>query len=77
MTEPLFDLDELTGPIPAVRVDPQRQHITLVVDGVAEGAFVDLGSELHWWSHTALHLDAAHARTLGEALIAWADRRTS
>jgi hypothetical protein len=74
MSEHLFDLADFEAPTADVRVDPQRHHIALVVDNRAEGAFVDLGSELHWWAHMSLHLDSAGARTLGEALIAWADR---
>lgn len=60
-----------------VKADRTRGHITLAANpfGQCDGAFVDLGSELHWWANTALHLDAEGARLLGRALIAWADRK--
>lgn len=58
-----------------VKVDNPRGHISMVADGVGEGAFCDLGSELHWWSHSSLHLGPEQARELGEALVAWADKR--
>lgn len=72
VSEPaLFDL-----PPAFVKVDPVRHHITMAANpfGQCDGAFVDLGCELHWWSQTALHLDAAGARKLGLALVAWAER---
>lgn len=74
MSEPaLFDL-----PPAFVKVDGVRGHITLAANpfGQCDGAFTDLGCELRWWANTSLHLDPVGARLLGEALIAWADRRT-
>lgn len=62
-------------PVDFVKVDRQRGHISLVVDRKAEGVFVDLGSVLHWWAYTALHMTPDQARELGEALVAWADRK--
>lgn len=62
-------------PIEAVKVDAQRGHVSLVVDGRAEGAFVDLGTVLHWWAYTPLHMSPEQAREVGSALIAWAERR--
>lgn len=61
----------------SVTVDPQRGHIALVVGRVAAGAFVDLGPELHWWSHTSLHLSPADAHELGTALVEWAAKRAA
>lgn len=58
-----------------VTVDPRCQHITLLDADGGHGAFADFGIELHWWSMSALHLDANGARDLGKALIDWADRR--
>lgn len=58
-----------------VFVDNPRGHISLIADGVGEGAFCDLGSELHWWSHTSLHLDPSQAHELGLALVAWAEKK--
>lgn len=75
MGEPaLFEL-----PPAFVKVDAERGHITLAANpfGQCDGAFVDLGSELHWWAHTSLHLDPIGARLLGEALVAWADRKAA
>lgn len=71
-SEALFDL-----PPALVKRDATRGHITLAANpfGQCDGAFVDLGAALHWWSQTALHLDVVGARTLGEHLIAWADKR--
>ena len=71
MSEALFDL-----PPAFVKQDPTRGHITLASNpfGQCDGAFVDLGSELHWWAHTPLHLDKTGARLLGEALIRWSER---
>lgn len=68
----LFDI-----PPAFVKRDERRGHITLAANpfGQCEGAFVDLGSELHWWAHMPLHLDPTGARLLGEYLIAWADRK--
>lgn len=67
----LFDL-----PPAFVKRDEARGHITLAANpfGRCDGAFVDLGCELRWWSNTALHLDAVGARRLGEYLTAWADK---
>ena len=62
-------------PIQSVKVDTTRGHISLVVDDAAAGAFVDLGSELHWWSHTSLHMSPEQAHEVGSALVAWAARR--
>jgi hypothetical protein len=73
MGEPaLFDL-----PPAFVKQDTAHGHITLAANpfGQCDGAFVDLGAELHWWAYTPLHLDATGARALGRALIAWADRK--
>lgn len=68
----LFDL-----PPAFVKRDAVRGHITLAANpfGQCDGAFVDLGCELHWWASAALHLDATGARLLGEYLIAWADKK--
>lgn len=63
-------------PVDRVQVDPIRGHIGLVVDRAAQGAFVDLGPVLHWWSYTSLHMTPTQARELGIALIAWADRKS-
>lgn len=71
MEEALFDL-----PPAFVKQDAVRGHITLAANpfGRCDGAFVDLGCELHWWAHTPLNLDKTGARLLGEALIRWAER---
>lgn len=72
--EALFDLDALKAPIAEVTVDARCGHIGLNAEPDHHGAFVNLGSELHWWSYSALHLDPAGARQLADALNAWADR---
>lgn len=58
-----------------VLVDNPRGHISMVAEGVGEGAFCDLGSELHWWSHSSLHLGPEQAYELGTALVAWAAKK--
>ncbi len=40
----------------------------------ADGAWCDLGTELHWWAHTSIRLNRQAARDLAAALTAWADR---
>jgi hypothetical protein len=64
--------------VPAtVRVDQRCSHITLAAapDGPCDGAFVDLGPVLHWWSNVGVQLDPAGARALAAGLTAWADAR--
>lgn len=69
--EALFDL-----PSAFVYVDKTHGHITVAANpfGQCDGAFVDLGSVLHWWAYTGLNLDKTGARLLGEALLRWAER---
>lgn len=61
-----------------VRVDPQRGHITLYRDGeAAVVTLVELGPVLNLWQYEGgVEIDPDVARGLGEALIAWADRKT-
>lgn len=40
----------------------------------ADGAWCDLGSELHWWANVSVRLDRDGARDLAAMLLAWADR---
>ena len=72
MSEPtLFDL-----PPAFVKRDQRFGHISVAANpfGKCDGAFVDLGSRLHWWAYMSLQLDATGARLLAEHLLAWADR---
>lgn len=59
-----------------IKEDERHGHITLAANpfGQCDAAFVDLGTRLHWWAYTPLHLDAAGARRLSQALATWADR---
>lgn len=71
MSETLFDLE------PAfVKRDQQRGHVTVAANpfGQCDGAFVDLGTRLHWWANQSVHLDSTGARLLAEHLNAWAAR---
>jgi hypothetical protein len=59
-----------------VRPDPQRGHIALVRERETVISFADLGPVLHVWQYEGgVELDVEAARTLGEALIAWAVRK--
>lgn len=61
-----------------VKPDPGRGHIALVRDCETVVTFTDLGPVLHVWQcGGGVELDAATARELGEALVAWADRKAS
>lgn len=62
-----------------VRVEPQRGHITLYRDGeAAVVTLVDLGPVLNIWQHEGgVELDPEAARELGEALAAWAARKST
>jgi hypothetical protein len=71
VSETLFDLE------PAfVKRDKQYGHITVAANpfGQCDGAFVDLGTRLHWWAHLPLQLDSTGARLLAEHLSTWAAR---
>jgi hypothetical protein len=60
-----------------VRPDPQRGHIALVRERETVVTFVDLGPVLNVWQYEGgVELDPDAARALGEALVAWADRKT-
>lgn len=54
-----------------VVVDPRYGHITC-----GELVFCDMGPILHAWSWCGDEIEPERARTLGEALIAWADRKS-
>jgi len=62
-----------------IHVDPKNHHISIV--GQTHGGerrqvdLVDLGSCLSLWSGQGVNLPPELARSLGEALVAWADRK--
>jgi len=61
-----------------IAADEARGHIGVVDEASprASAAFTDLGDgTLHLWAFSGSHLDTVQARALGEALVAWADRR--
>ena len=61
-----------------VHADPVRGHIGILIDGEPK-AFVitdDGDGHLDIWSGAGARLDVVAARDLGEALCAWAARRT-
>ena len=53
-----------------VYADPIRGHIRL-----GDVVFADLGTCLHLWSYTGHRLTPAAARDLGNALLAWGQRK--
>lgn len=65
--------------VDAIVPDKVRGHIAVLDSengGRASTAFTDLGNRtLHLWAFSSSHLDTVQARALGEALVAWADRR--
>lgn len=81
----LFELLDVEEPCGAsstrtVFADEERGHIAVVVECLdgehpTAATFTDTGDTLHLWAFSAAHLDTVQARALGEALIAWADRR--
>jgi len=65
-------------PTPRVIVDERYGHISVIghtSSGQADVTFTDLGSVLDLWAYQGINLDPQLARTLGEALVAWADRK--
>jgi hypothetical protein len=62
-----------------VRVEPQRGHISLYREGeAAVVTLVDLGPVLNLWQYEGgVELDPVTARELGEALVAWAARKST
>jgi hypothetical protein len=53
-----------------VHADPIRGHIR-----VGDLVFCDVTATLDVWARQSIRLDTPTARALGEALVAWADRR--
>lgn len=81
MTLPLFTDLDCDGceaePVEHVYADETRGHIA-AVGAEASAAFTDTGnSQLHLWAFKGVHLTPDMARSLGGALIAWAERRQS
>jgi hypothetical protein len=61
-----------------VIVDERYGHVSVVGPhgtGRAQVTFADLGPVLSLWSYQGLDLSPELARSLGEALVAWADKK--
>jgi hypothetical protein len=66
----------MSDPTPRVTVDPEHGHITIAPPGGrAEVTLTDLGSVLNLWAYTGMNFTPELARSLGEALIGWADKK--
>jgi hypothetical protein len=78
LLELLARADASDRPNVTVHADPVRGHIGFLVDG-APSRFVitdDGDGHLNVWSGQGAKLNVAAARDLGEALCAWAERRS-